>query len=163
MWASARAEARAASDVATRLEKANGAVGRVVGYLCDRVFREDPEVLRRPAGGAAAYYSIASGSDNWASVFAFWRERPPDRPIQPVGLTGPDEALAFVAWVNRELVRQGRPPYFTYPSRDAGDFCAGAGRPGALHPALRCTAEEIEAAMGASPRVEGLTIPPRGR
>jgi hypothetical protein len=163
MWAAARAEARHSSDATTRLEAANGAVEGVVGYLCDRVFREDPEVLRRPAGGAAAYYSIASGSDNWASVFTFWSKQPPDRPIQPVGLTDPDEAAAFVAWVNQELVRHGRPPWFAYPSRDAGDFCEGADHPRALHPALRCTAEEIQAAMSASPRVEGLTIPPRGR
>jgi hypothetical protein len=163
MWASARAEAKASSDATIRLAKANGAVERVVGYLCDRVFREDPEVLKRPAGGAAAYYSIASGSDNWASVLTFWREQPPDRPIQPVGLTGPDEAAAFVAWVNQELVRQGRPPFFAYPSRDTGDFCEGAGQPSALAPDLRCTADEIRAAMSASRVVEGLTIPPRVR
>jgi hypothetical protein len=162
-WASGRAAARAARDAAARRERANAAVEHVVDYLCDEVFREDPAVARRPAGGAAAEYSIASGSDNWARVFTFWRQQPPDRPIQPLGLTGPEEAQAFVARVNEGLAQQGRPPYFVYPSRAEGDYCDGFEREGSLPAALRCTPQEIEGAMSGSRELEGLLLPPRSR
>jgi hypothetical protein len=163
MWGSARVATRAAPDATARREKADAAVERVVDYLCDRVFREDPEVLRRPAGGAAARYSIASGSDNWASVFTFWRKQPPDRPIQPIGLTGPEEAKAFVARVNDELAEEGRPPHFFYPSREERDYCEGFERRDSLPAALRCTQQEIEGAMRGSRALEDLLIPPRSR
>ena len=161
MWLPARNAVREAPDAASKLASANHAVGQAVDYLCDNVFREDAEVLRRPAGGAAAGYSIASGTDNWVSVFAFWRKRPKDQPIQPVGLTGPEEARAFVARVNEDLKSRGRPPYFVYPSRDADDFCEGSGQRDELPAALRCTRQEIEWAMDESEKVENLVIPPR--
>ena len=85
-----------------------------------------------------------------------------DQPIQPVGLTGAAEARAFVAWVNRELQRAGRAPYFAYPSREVGDYCAELADTGRLPEALRCTADEIGWAMEASPEVDPLVIPPRG-
>jgi hypothetical protein len=161
MWLPARKAVREAPDVGSKLEKANHAVGQAVDYLCGNVFREDPEILRRPAGGAAAGYSIASGTDNWASVFTFWRKRPKDQPIQPVGLTGPEEARAFVDGVNEDLKSRGRLPYFVYPARDAGDFCEESGQRDELPAALRCTRQEIEWAMDDSDKVENLVIPPR--
>lgn len=161
MWVPARKAVHQAPDAASKLARANEAVAQAVDYLCGNVFREDPEVLRRPAGGAAAGYSIASGTDNWATLFTFWRKRPKDRPIQPVGLTGQGEAQAFVARVNQDLKRRGRPPYFVYPSRASGDFCEDIGRRNRLPEALRCTRQEIEWAMDESGEVDELVIPPR--
>lgn len=161
MWLPARKAVQEAPDAASKLARTNRAVGQAVDYLCGNVLLEDPEVLRRPAGGAAAGYSIASGTDNWATVFTFWREQPKDRPIQPAGLTGPDEAQDFVARVNEELKRKGRPPYFIYPSRADSDFCEGLGQPDGLPKALRCTRQEIEWAMDGSSVVDELVIPPR--
>lgn len=162
MWAPARKAVQEGRDAASKLARANRAVGQAVDYLCGNVLVEDVEVLRRPAGGAAAGYSIASGTDNWATLFTFWREQPKDRPIQPAGLTGPDEAQDFVARVNEELKTRGRPPYFVYPSRTAGDFCEDTDQPDGLPEALRCTPQEIEWAMDGSSVVDELVIPPRG-
>jgi hypothetical protein len=78
-------------------------------------------------------------------------------------LTGPEEARAFIARVNEDLKSLGRPPYFVYPSRDAGDLCEGSGQRDELPAALRCTRQEIEWAMDESEKVENLVIPPRSR
>ncbi len=161
-WAVARRAVEEAADPGAKRARADHAVAEAVGYLCANALRASPEVLARASGGAAAGYSIASGTDNWATVFAFWRPRPVDQPIQPVGLTGAAEARAFVAWVNRELQRAGRAPYFAYPSREVGDYCAELADTGRLPEALRCTADEIGWAMEASPEVDPLVIPPRG-
>lgn len=160
-WVSSRERVRAAADAASRLARANEGVLQSVDHLCNHVLRMDPEVLRRPAGGAAAAYSIASGSDNWERVLLFWRKQPEDRPVQPVGLTGPGEARAFVASVNGDLERWGRPPWFTYPSREAGDYCEALAQRGTLPEPLRCTQEEIGWAMEGSDVIDPLVIPPR--
>ncbi len=160
-WVPSRERVGAARDPASKLARANEAVHETVEVLCNRVLRADPDVLGRPAGGAAAAYSIASGSDNWERVFLFWRKQPKDRPIQPVGLTGSAEARAFVDRVNNELEGFGRPRWFTYPSREAGDYCAALAQRGTLPAPLRCTAQEIEWAMEGSEVIEPLVMPPR--
>ena len=161
-WPPARRAVKAAPDADAKLARANRAVAGATRYLCENVLRADREVLARPTGGAAKGYSIASGTDNWARVFTFWRPQPRDRPIQPVGLTGPDEARAFVARVNQQLESMGRAPYFAYPTREAVDLCEEIARTGTLPEALRCTPQEIGWAMEASPEVDPLVIPPRG-
>ena len=151
LWADGRDAVRNASAPADKLETANDGVGRILRALCDRVLREDPEVLKRPAGGASAGYSIASGM----------KKQGADRPIQPVGLTGPAEAAAFVKRVNEELERQGGAAHFWYPPRDVGDLCEGLEHGDELPAALQCTPQEIEWAMTGSDEVDTLWIPPR--
>jgi hypothetical protein len=162
MWRLSRETVDATRDTASKLARSNEAINQASSYLCENVLREDPEVLARPAGGAAASYSIASGTDNWERVFTFWRPQPEDQPIQPVGLTGPDEARDFVAGVNQELESWGRPPWFSYPARSDPDLCQRIRRREALPEALRCTPEEIGWAMEGSSQVDLLVIPPRG-
>jgi hypothetical protein len=161
-WAPARKDVAAAPDAGAKRARASREVAGTVGYLCGNVFRADPAVLAQPTGGAAAGYSIASGTDNWLSVFAFWRRQPKDQPIQPVGLTGAREARDFVAWVNEQLVSADRAPYFAYPARGTPDYCEELARTGTLPEALRCTPGEIGWAMEGSPEVDPLVIPPRG-
>jgi hypothetical protein len=119
--------------------------------LCDRVFREDPEVLKRPAGGAAAGYSIASG----------FKTRSEDLPIQPVGLTGAEETEAFYRRINEALEEKGRPMRLWYPSRDMGDLCAGLDSPAQIPAALQCTQQEIDWATSGSKAVKNMWIPAR--
>ena len=161
MWRLSRETVHATRDADSKLARSNEAITQASSYLCENVLREDPEVLARPAGGAAAGYSIASGTDNWERIFMFWRPQPEDRPIQPVGLTGPEEARDFVAGVNRELESWDRPPWFSYPARSDADLCEGIRRREALPDALRCTLEEIGWAMEGSSPVDLLVIPPR--
>jgi hypothetical protein len=158
-WDEGRRAVREQADAAAMLRRANEEVGRIIRVLCTRVFKEDPEVLGKPAGGAAAGYSIASGSDNWE----FFKERSEDRPIQPVGLTGPEEAEEFGRRVSEELREKGGPAHYWYPPREAGDFCAGLDHEDPLPQALQCTPQEIDWAMSGSPIVESMWIPPRIR
>jgi len=157
LWVEGRDAVREEVEKAGKLEKANEVVGAAVSLLCDRILREDPEVLGRPAGGAAAGYSIASGADDWK----FMKDQPDDRPIQPVGLTGAAEAEAFRMSVNDRLREKGGRAHYWYPSRDLGDLCEGLAARDPLPAALQCTAQEIEWATSGSDEVKDLWIPAR--
>jgi hypothetical protein len=160
LWVDGREAVQKETDRAAKLEIANEKVGQTIQLLCDNIFREDPEVLRRPAGGAAAGYSIASGTDRW-KFWEYFKERPEDIPIQPVGLTGPEEAIAYRKMVNDNLKEKGGPAHYWYPPRDAGDFCKDLDRQDQLPSALQCTQQEIDWAMSGSNEVGTLWIPAR--
>ncbi len=140
-----------------KLNRANQNVKDAMILLCNRILREDADVLERPAGGAAAGYSSASGTDNWE----FFKKKKADRPIQPVGLTGAEEAEAFVKRINDRLKKDGSKIAFWYPPRDMKDLCRGLdhGRP--LPAPLRCTSQEIDWAMQGSGKVRSMWIPAR--
>ena len=161
MWVDGREAVRKETDKVARLERANEHVGHSIRLLCNSIFREDPDVLRRPAGGAAAGYSIASGTDNWKFFRTLFTKKPEDKPIQPVGLTGPEEASAFRKRVNDKLTALGRPEHFWYPSRDMGDLCEALGQHEQLPAILQCTPQEIDWAMSGSNEVETMWIPAR--
>lgn len=160
LWVDGREAVQKETDRAAKLEIANEKVGQTVRLLCDNIFREDPEVLRRPAGGAAAGYSIASGTDRW-KFWEYFKKRPEDIPIQPVGLTGPEEAIAYRKMVNDNLKEKDGPAHYWYPPRDAGDFCKDLDRQDQLPSALQCTQQEIDWAMSGSNEVGTLWIPAR--
>jgi hypothetical protein len=61
-------------------------------YLCQSVFTRKRGCLRRPAGGAAAGFSSASGDDNWAVC----RTHVGTVRSRPVGLTDTAEAAPFM-------------------------------------------------------------------
>lgn len=160
-WTDGRAAVIRETEPAAKLARANAQVAQTLRLLCERVFREDPEVLRRPAGGAAAGYSIASGTDRWKFLEWLFRTGPPDKPIQPVGLTGPEEAEAFYKSVNVLLRARGGPAHFWYPSRDMPDLCQALARGEPLPAALQCARQEIDWAMRGAQEVETLWIPAR--
>lgn len=157
LWVGGRKAVRAETGMEAKRARADEEVGKVLRLLCDRVLREDTEVLAKPAGGAAAGFSSASGTDNWR----FYERKRKDRAIQPVGLTGPEEARAFQLEVNNRLIDGGSPERFWYPPREWGDLCAALVSEEPLPPALQCTAKEIDWAMSGSNEVGTLWIPPR--
>jgi hypothetical protein len=157
VWVEGRDAVRNEIDKTAKLERANEIVGTTVRMLCDSILREDPEVLRRPAGGAAAGYSIASGADDWK----FMKDQPEDRPIQPVGLTGTAEAEAFHKSVNDSLAGKRSRAHLSYPSRDLGDLCESLAPHDPLPATLQCTSQEIDWAMSGSDEVDTLWIPAR--
>ncbi|MGB5475142.1 MAG: hypothetical protein WBQ78_16915 [Gammaproteobacteria bacterium] len=157
LWNGGRKAVRAETGAEAKRARSDEEVGKVLRLLCDRILREDTAVLARPAGGAAAGFSSASGTDNWR----FYERKRKDRAIQPVGLTGPEEAQAFQIEVNNRLIELGGPERFWYPPRDWGDLCAAIGPEESLPPVLQCTAKEIEWAMSGSREVQGMWIVPR--
>jgi hypothetical protein len=161
LWVDGSEAVRRETDKVAKLERANEHVEHSIRLLCNSVFREDPEVLRRPAGGAAAGYSIASGTDNWEFIRTLFTKRPKDKPIQPVGLTGPEEASAFRKKVNDKLKARSGPAHFWYPSRDMGDLCEALDQQEQLPAILQCTTQEINWAMQGSREVETMWIPAR--
>ena len=169
LWVDGRAAVREASAPPDKLARANEHVATTLRTLCDRVLREDADVLRQPAGGAAAGYSITSGTDGWEYLKFwkwkrkkyFWEIKPEDTPIQPVGLTGPEEAKAFYEKVNDELKAQGGPKHFGYLPREVGDLCLAIKPHHPLPAALQCTRQEIDWAMRGAREVETLWIPAR--
>ena len=112
---------------------------------------------RGSAGGAAAGYSITSGTDNWE----FYKQKKSDTPIQPIGLTSAEEANDFVRKVNRRLRKNDSDMRFWYPSRDMRDLCRGVAKTKPLPEPLRCTAQEIDWAMQGSKKVRTMWIPER--
>lgn len=162
MWWTGRQAVVEEPDETRKLKRSNEEVEGIVDFLCAKVFKEEPEVLRSPAGGAAAEYSSTSGNDNWTLLTRLWKRQPVATPIQPVGLTGSLEAKEFVKSVNDGLRRRRSSMQFSYPSREAADFCEDAGHREVLPTALRCTSQEIEWAMSDSDDVSGLWIPSRG-
>ncbi|NNF80743.1 MAG: hypothetical protein HKN05_22185 [Rhizobiales bacterium] len=157
LWASGRAAVRKEAGKAAKLKRANQKVKQTLAHLCKRVLREDREVLNRPAGGAAAGYSITSGTDNWK----FYKKKKPDTAIQPVGLTGPGEARDFVKATNAHLKRKRSKIEFWYPSRAMKDLCQGVLKADRLPAPLRCTPQEIDWAMQASKKVRTMWLPTR--
>ncbi len=157
LWADGRQAVRNETDQAARLRTANRKVKETMAFLCNQVLREDPAVLSLPAGGAAAGYSITSGTDNWK----FYKKKKPDTPIQPVGLTGADEARTFVRTINKLLRKKGRKNRFWYPSREMEDLCRGVNSANRLPAPLRCTPREIDWAMKGSSKVRTMWIPAR--
>ena len=156
-WVDGRQAVHNETDRAAKLRTANQKVKETMALLCNRVLREDSAVLSRPAGGAAAGYSITSGTDNWK----FYKKKKPDTPIQPVGLTGPDEARVFVKTVNEFLRKKGKKNRFWYPSREMKDLCHGLANGNRLPAPLRCTPQEIDWAMKGSNKVRNMWIPAR--
>jgi hypothetical protein len=159
VWVRGRELVRKETEASARRERADEVVGAAVRLLCHSVLREDPDVLRRPAGGAAAGYSIASGSDRWRLL----EEQTEDRPIQPLGLTGTEEAEAFRRSIDARLANRHRRARYWQPPRALDDLCKGLGPRDPLPAGLQCTPEEIEWATSASDQVETLWIPPRAQ
>lgn len=157
MWLQGRKAVRRQRSRTARLNRANRETRRTLKLLCNRVLREDAAVLAKPSGGAPAGYSSASGTDNW-KIFS---KKPRDRAIQPVGLTGRDEAHAFYESVNERLKQRGGPARFSYPSRDMADLCRGLAGSGPLPAPLQCTQQEIDWAMQGSDRIRTMWLPPR--
>lgn len=157
LWMNGRAAVRKASGKAAKLKLANRKVKETMALLCSKVLREDAEVLRRPAGGAAAGYSITSGTDNWK----FYKKKKPDSPIQPVGLTSAEEARAFVKATNNHLKRKRSGIEFWYPSRRMKDLCQVLAKTKRLPVPLMCTPQEIDWAMQGSKKVGTMWLPSR--
>jgi hypothetical protein len=157
LWAKGRKAVRRETDKAAKLRRANEHVKETMILLCNRILREDASVLEMPSGGAAAGYSSASGADNWE----FFRKKKPDQAIQPVGLTGVEEAAAFRKRVNDRLRENGSKIRFWYPSREMKDLCRGLSSRNPLPAQLRCTAQEIDWAMQGSDEVRTMWIPER--
>ena len=157
LWVKGRAKVRSQADEEAAREEANEQVGASLRLLCEEVLREDPQTLALPAGGAAAGYSSASGKDNWR----LFKKADMDRPIQPVGLTGEAESVAFQEEVRAGLARRGGPASFWYPPRSLGDLCAQLTQTSALPAALQCTAQEVGWARSGDSRVDTMWIPPR--
>ena len=156
-WVDGRRVVQTAGDAATMRALANEQVAATLGMLCDRVLREDPDVLRRPAGGGAAGFSSASGTDYSEGCGA----PGPDRAMQPIGLTGEAEALAWQRSITAALADDGI--QFWYPPRDLGDLCAQLRAPEGLPVALQCSDEEIDWAAIGAPEVETMWVPPRAQ
>ncbi|MCP5083648.1 MAG: hypothetical protein GY948_18325 [Alphaproteobacteria bacterium] len=157
LWANGRVAVRKEVGRAAKLKRANQKVKNTLAHICKKVLREDRQVLSRPAGGAAAGYSITSGTDNWK----FYKKKKPDTAIQPVGLTGPAEARAFVKATNAHLKRKRSKIRFWYPSGKMKDLCQGVLKAKSLPTPLRCTPQEIDWAMQASKTVRTMWIPGR--
>lgn len=138
---------------------ANEYIRKNMILLCGNILREDSDVLRRPAGGPAAGFSVTSGTDNWE----LFRKRKPDMAIQPVGLTGIEEAKTFKKTVNDRLRNKGSEVRFWYPSRNMRDLCRGILNSGPLPEPLKCTSQEIDWAMQDSDKVRTMWIPERTR
>lgn len=156
VWLRGRNNALKARDKAAKLKASNVGVKRALGLLCQKVLREDANVLRMPAGGAAAGYSSASGTDLWKP----WKKRN-DRPIQPIGLTSIQEAKAYYKNVSDRLKRKGSRAQYSYPSRDMKDLCKAVIGNRSLPKPLRCTPQEISWAMAGSNKVKTMWIPAR--
>lgn len=176
LWADGRKAVNLAAGKSAKRKKANVHVGKIMRQLCSRVLREDAAVLRKPSGGAAAGYSIASGTDNWEilksvwkngkngkleNLKGLWKRDREDKPIQTIGLTSPEEAEAFYRAVNERLRKKGGPEHFWYPPRSMKDLCRGLGAAGPLAVPLQCTPQEISWAMDGSDRVQTMWIPKR--
>jgi hypothetical protein len=157
LWAYGRQAVQATATAQDRIAESQTQVRQSMLYLCQSVFREDEAVLRRPAGGAAAEFSSASGDDNWAVL----QDSRRDRAIEPVGLTSTAEARAFHVDVAARLRRRGSPAQYSYPSRDMTDLCAALTTQAAMPEPLRCTANEIGWAMSADDSVSSMWIPAR--
>jgi hypothetical protein len=79
--------------------------------------------------------------------------------MQPIGLTGEAEALAWQQSITDELADDGI--QFWYPPRDLGDLCAQLA--GGLPTALQCSTEEIEWATSDAPEARTMFVPPRAQ
>ncbi len=156
-WSQSRVAVVRVQDADDKLVAATAEVKKSLKLLCGRILRADPDVLRRPAGGANAGYSSASGTDNWEMT----SDKKTDLAIQPVGLTGADEAKAFYQRVADALKEDGSDAEFSYPSRDYPDFCTNILADEPLNEPLQCTAQEIDWAMDDSDRVKSMWIPAR--
>jgi len=156
-WVMSRAAVRKAGQAGAKKDRANMEVKKFLRLLCRNILRADQSALKKPAGGANAGYSSASGTDNWR-VF---NKKRPDLAIQPVGLTSAEEARAFYADVTRRLKKEGTAAEFSYPSRAYPDFCAAILAGGPLKAPLQCTDREIGWAMSDSRRVRSMWIPAR--
>ena len=159
LWVKGREAVRKEIGRQAKLRRANQHVKESMILLCNSILREDADVLERPAGGAAAGYSSASGTDNWE----FYRKKKPDQAIQPVGLTEVDEAIDFRKRINDRLRENGSKIRFWYPSRGMKDLCRGISRRKPLPAPLRCTAQEIDWAMQGSDEVRTMWIPGRAQ
>ena len=157
LWGNGREAVVRRTGAAAKLARANAHVRKTIRFLCGSVLREDDSVLAKPAGGAAAGYSSASGTDNWA----FFRQERPAQPIQPAGLTGAAEAEAYREAVNAKLDGDSSLAEYWYPSRDMSDLCDGIAGAGPMPAALQCTPQEIDWAMQDSDRVATMWLPAR--
>ena len=157
LWIDGRNSVLAASAEADKLARSHVQITRTLRYLCRFVLREDEDVLQRPAGGAAAGYSSASGTDNWAILAGPRR----DRSIEPVGLTSAAEARAFHLDVAARLKRRGSQAQYSYPSRQMGDLCKALFAGTAVPEPLKCTSNEIGWAMTGDTKVRSMWIPAR--
>ena len=157
IWVNGRDEVRKASSRAAKLKATNANVKKTLQLLCKSVLREDANVLSKPAGGAAAGYSSASGTDLWK----LGKKKKKDQAIQPVGLTGIDEAKAFYKNVSARLRAKGSSAYFSYPSRNMKDLCKGLEGSRPLPKPLQCTPLEIDMASHGSKEVKTMWIPAR--
>ena len=159
LWANGvQAVSQETSEIAKRA-RANEHVAKSMNLLCNSILREGGDVLQKPAGGAAAGYSSASGNDKWNPL----KKKIADRPIQPIGLTGPKEAEAFYKSVNDALRKKGSPAQFWYPSRNMKDLCQGVNGSKPLPAPLRCTAHEISSAVRGSDDVKSMWMPRRAQ
>lgn len=156
-WMDARNSVQSHLSADKKHTVANSAANRILTSICRKVLREDAATLARPAGGAAAGYSSASGTDNWKIL----AKKKPDRAIQPVGLTSAEEAEAFYQAVNLRLKRSGHAAQFSYPARDMADLCKALITKEAFPRQLQCTRDEIDWAMEGSPKVGTMWIPAR--
>lgn len=157
LWANGRVAVVGRASAAAKLAQANAHVKKTIRYLCASVLREDRTVLAKPAGGASAGYSSASGTDNWE----FYRKDRTAQPIQPAGLTGAAEAEAYRETVNAKLDGDGSHAEYWYPSRDMADLCDRIAGSGPMPAALQCTPQEIDWAIHASDRVATMWLPAR--
>lgn len=157
LWISGREAVQKEGNRSGKLSAANEHIRRNMILLCGNILREDADVLKRPAGGAAAGYSVTSGADNWA----LFRKRKPDMAIQSVGLTGVEEAEAFRKTVNDRLGKRGSEIRFWYPPRNMKDLCRRILNAGPLPEPLKCTPQEIDWAMQGSAKVRTMWIPER--
>lgn len=157
LWAEGRSAIGESGSAEAKQRVATQHVQKALQYLCRSVFRADAAVLSRPAGGASAAFSSAGGSDYWR----FLSKQLPDKAIQPVGLTSPEEAEAFYRRVAAQLKADGETAEYSYPSRDMPDLCKSVLTDHVMHAALRCTNDEIEWAMQGNLRIETMWIPAR--
>jgi hypothetical protein len=157
LWADGRDAVVRRADAAAKLAQANAHVRQTIRFLCRSVLRQDRSVLAKPAGGAPAGYSSASGTDNWE----WFRQPRPEQPIQPTGLTGAAEAEAYRNAVNAELTSDSSNAEYWYPSRDMVDLCKGSEGTDPMPAVLQCTLQEINWAMNASDRVATMFLPAR--
>jgi hypothetical protein len=161
LWVSGRKAVSRETNKLAKLKRANEKVKETMKLLCNSMLREDADILRRPSGGAPAGYSIASGSDNWKFFEKIFEKQDEDKPIQPVGLTGPEEAETFYEKVSAKLREEGSPIQFFYPPRNMSDLCKGIDGPKPLPAPLQCTSPEIDWAMLGSDAVKSMWIPAR--
>ena len=156
-WSASREAVKKVASTADKRIRANSEVRKTLKLLCNRILRADRAVLERPAGGANAGYSSASGVDYWEAL----SKKIPDLAIQPVGLTSAAEAKAFYAGIARKLKKEGSEAEYSYPSRDYPDFCINILSTQPLKAPLTCTATEIDWAVRDSSRVKTMWIPAR--